>query len=112
GGKGHDQRNRAGRIIFTYRRHGHGRNRRCDGGRADKSQMCPHILTSLTLLLRAYGYRQSRRVASIDGEVPADNAVVAAAPAGGPTARDARLTDNGGTAAADLHRPIPAATRG
>lgn len=74
--------------------------------------MCAHILTSLTLLLRANGFRHSRRVASIDGEVPADNTIMAAAPAGSPSTRDASLADNGRTAAADLHRPVPAATGG
>jgi hypothetical protein len=54
----------------------------------------------------------SWRVASIDGEVPADNAIVTAASAGRSSDSDATPTDIGATAAADLHRPIAAAACG
>jgi len=58
----------------------------------------------------ACGY--SRRVASIDGEVSADNAIVTAASAGGSSKRDASMAGTCTTVAADFHRPIPAATGG
>ena len=77
-----------------------------------RPQVCAHILASLTVLLCANSCRHSRRVASIGGEVPADNAIVDPASAGAPSESDARLTDIGTTVAADLHRPIPAATGG
>jgi hypothetical protein len=53
---------------------------------------------------------QSGRVASIDGEIPADNAIVTAASAGGSSESDASMAGTSTTVAADLHRPIPAAT--
>ena len=56
------------------------------------------------------GHPQSRRVASIDGEIPADNAIVTAASAGGSSESDASTATTSTTVAADLHRPIPAAT--
>ena len=55
---------------------------------------------------------RNRRVASIDGEVPADNAIVTATSVGGSSESGAMLTDIGTTVAADLHRPIPAAVGG
>ncbi|MGC2217884.1 MAG: hypothetical protein WA645_09515, partial [Pseudolabrys sp.] len=53
---------------------------------------------------------QSRRVASIDGEIPADNATVTAASAGSPSESDTSTASTSTTVAADLHRPIPMAT--
>jgi hypothetical protein len=56
------------------------------------------------------GHRQSRRVASIDGEIPADNAIVRPASPGGSSESDARIAGTSTNLAADLHRPITMAT--
>ena len=57
------------------------------------------------------GHRQSGRVASIDREIPADNAIVTAASAGGSSESDASMAGTSTTVAADFHRPIPATGR-
>lgn len=71
-----------------------------NGHRSDGSE-CP--------LYARRGHRHSRRVASIDGEIPADNAIVAAASAGRSSESAASMAVTSTTVAADLHRPIPAA---
>jgi|SoiMethySBSTD1v2_1073268.scaffolds.fasta_scaffold1060758_1 hypothetical protein len=50
-----------------------------------------------------------RSTVGINGDVPTDKTVVTAASAGASNANDTGMTDTRTTAAADQHRPIPAA---
>jgi hypothetical protein len=56
--------------------------------------------------------RCSRGITPIDGEVPTDKTIAAAASAGGSNANDTSMTDTSTTAAANFHCPISAATGG
>ena len=90
-------------------------NRLAIGLRGNNVRFAPesrHLqCTSRCPLSANSGHRHSRRVASIDGEIPADNAIVTAASAGGSSESDASMAGTSTTVAvADLHRPIPAAT--
>ena len=73
-----------------------------DSGRVRCKVECPLSANS--------GHRQSRRVASIDGEIPTDYAIVTATSANASSESDASIANTSTTVTTDFHRPIPVAT--